>query len=304
MNNNEEIIKNDQETIKNDQETIKNDPETINNDQGKKGLNKKNKNKNFGFIMTRHVNSEKTNKYWNQCIKCIRRFYPMKTIVVIDDNSNQKFVKSSNEYNNVVYIQSEFQGRGELLPFVYLLKYHFFDKAVIIHDSVFLHKKINFEKIKQPVIPLWHFNRYMDDAQGKINNIRIASCLINKTKVINNLNNILNNDNNVIQWKKTLEWSGCFGVQCFINYYFLVDLQKKYKFTNMIPLVRTRNDRCCLERIMAVLFYIECPQLQLYKSLFGDIFSYMRWGYTFEEYSSNLKKNRIIKPVVKVWTGR
>jgi hypothetical protein len=313
MNDNEQIIKNDQE-IKNEQEKkndqeIKNDQEKkndqeIKNDQEKKTLNKRYKNKNYGFIITRHVNSEKTNKYWNQSIKCIRRLYPLTTIVVIDDNSNQKFVKPFNEYKNVIYIQSEFHGRGELLPFIYLLKYHFFDKAIIIHDSVFFHKKINFEKIKQPVIPLWHFNRYIDETQNKINNIRIASQLKNKTEVINNLSNILDNDYNVIQWKKNLEWSGCFGVQCFINYYFLLNIQKKYKFTNMIPLVRTRNDRCSLERIMAVLFYIEFPQLQLYKSLFGDIFSYMKWGYTFEEYSSNLKKKRVIKPVVKVWTGR
>ena len=27
---------------------------------------------NYGFIITRHVNSEKTNKYWNQTVKLIR----------------------------------------------------------------------------------------------------------------------------------------------------------------------------------------------------------------------------------------
>ena len=42
----------------------------------------------YGFIITRHVNSEKTNKYWNNAIICIRTFYPQKKIVIIDDNSN------------------------------------------------------------------------------------------------------------------------------------------------------------------------------------------------------------------------
>ena len=28
----------------------------------------------YGFIITRHVNSDKTNKYWNQCVKLIRTF--------------------------------------------------------------------------------------------------------------------------------------------------------------------------------------------------------------------------------------
>ena len=26
-------------------------------------------NNSYGFIITRHVNSEKTNNYWNRCIK-------------------------------------------------------------------------------------------------------------------------------------------------------------------------------------------------------------------------------------------
>ena len=47
----------------------------------------------YGFIITRHVNSNKTNLYWNECVKRIRHFYPTKEIIVIDDNSNEEFVK-------------------------------------------------------------------------------------------------------------------------------------------------------------------------------------------------------------------
>ena len=49
---------------------------------------------NYGFIITRHVTSEQTNKYWNQCVKLIRTFYPLRKIVIIDDNSNQTFIKT------------------------------------------------------------------------------------------------------------------------------------------------------------------------------------------------------------------
>jgi nucleoside-diphosphate-sugar epimerase len=48
----------------------------------------------YGFIILRHVNSELTNEYWNECVRCIRRFYPLRKIVVIDDNSNKDFVKA------------------------------------------------------------------------------------------------------------------------------------------------------------------------------------------------------------------
>ena len=72
-------------------------------------------NMTFGFILTRYVHSVVTNKYWNECIKCIRRFYTEK-IIVIDDNSNQEYVQADFEYDNVEIVQSEFPQRGELLP--------------------------------------------------------------------------------------------------------------------------------------------------------------------------------------------
>ena len=37
----------------------------------------------YGFIITRHVNSEQTNKYWNHNIKLIRTHYPFKKIIII-----------------------------------------------------------------------------------------------------------------------------------------------------------------------------------------------------------------------------
>ena len=58
----------------------------------------------FGFIITRHVNSELTNKYWNNCIKLLRFFYPLKQIVIIDDNSNPQFSKAEHEYENITII--------------------------------------------------------------------------------------------------------------------------------------------------------------------------------------------------------
>lgn len=101
---------------------------------------------NYGFIITRHVNSEKTNRYWNQAVKLIRTYYPFRQIVIIDDNSNQQFIKSDFDYKYITIIQSEFPQRGELLPYIYYLKYRWFPNAVIIHDSLFIHRRFHFEK--------------------------------------------------------------------------------------------------------------------------------------------------------------
>ena len=62
---------------------------------------------NFGFIMSRHVTNEATNKMWNQAVKLIRTFYPLKKIVIIDDNSNWAYVKPDFPYRNLEVIKSD-----------------------------------------------------------------------------------------------------------------------------------------------------------------------------------------------------
>jgi len=253
----------------------------------------------FGFIITRHVNSEKTNRYWNRCIVCIRRFYPLKKIIVIDDNSNQEFIKANFDYKNVEYINSEYPARGELLPFVYFLKNKFFENAVIIHDSIFFHKRIHFEKINVPVLPLWHFN---SDNTDKDNVLRIISYLNNS----NTIKNFYDENKFVINLISKNKWYGVFGVQTYINHNFLKLIQNKYNITNLTNIVRCRLDRCCLERIMAIIFYLEFPKLNLQKSILGNIMKYhsRSYLYNYDDYINDLKNKEPIKYVVKVWTGR
>jgi hypothetical protein len=108
-----------------------------------------------GFIITRHVNSEKTDNYWKECYNCIRKWHPDLKIIIIDDNSDQEKITDM-EVTNCEVIRSQYIGRGELLPYYYLLTRKLFDRAIIIHDSVFLHEPINFENV-DTVKFLWHF---------------------------------------------------------------------------------------------------------------------------------------------------
>ena len=254
----------------------------------------------YGFIISRHVNSVKTNKYWNQSIKLIRTLYPEKKIVIIDDNSKYQFVKPEFSYKNVEIIQSEYPGSGELLPYFYFLKYKWFDSAVIIHDSVFFHRKIAFDKIKQPVFPLWHFEY---DKENIHNILRICAGLKNNYKLSSIVAN--NNKNMDIFGSRSINnFSCCFGVQTFITHNFLLKIEQKYNLSNLIHYVKTRTDRCAMERIMGLLFCLEHPDVLHYKSLFGNILSHGNWGYSFEQYQDAITKRKAIKAVVKVWTGR
>jgi len=253
---------------------------------------------NYGFIITRHVNSEKTNKYWNRCVRCIRKFYPFKKIIIIDDNSVQSFVKEESIYTNVEVIHSEFPGRGELLPYYYFYKNHFFNNAVIIHDSVFFHKRINFEIVKYNAIPIWHFNQ---DKENLDNTIRLAKALKNSTAVIESL---LDSSISILGLGRN-KWFGCFGLQSYINHNFLTTIQEKYSLFNLLNFVKNRNDRCCMERIIGIIFFNSQKNLYKNKSLLGNIMTYSKWGYTFEQYCKFLEtKKSAPSPLVKVWTGR
>jgi hypothetical protein len=255
---------------------------------------------NYGFIITRHVNSELTNRYWNQCVKLIRTFYPLRQIVIIDDNSNQNFVKADHDYKNLTIIQSEYPQRGELLPYIYYLRYKWFPNAVIIHDSLFIHRRISFEKFNIPVIPLWH---HIYDKENIGNILRLASALSNNRSLIKKLTK----KEEVIT---SLGVSGekfnlCFGGQCYIKLSFLERLQNKYNINNLVNVVHNRTDRCSLERILGLLFCHECPKLRFTASLFGDITIKPRsFQYNYEDYNNDLNRGKVITPFVKVWTGR
>jgi hypothetical protein len=250
----------------------------------------------YGFIITRHVNSAKTNNYWNHCVKLLRTLYPYRKIVIIDDNSNYEYVKAEFEYKNIEIIQSEFKGRGELLPYYYFLKHKFFKNAVIIHDSVFFHKRIAFEKLNgMSVLPLWFFYPDKEDVE---NRKRIMRYLKN----YQTLDSKLSND--TIIGLPHDKWFGCFGVQSYISLGFLERIEHKYGITQLVSAVSRRIDRCCLERILGCIFFTEYQNIIRQKSLFGDIMKYQTWGYSYDEYMVDLKKGTIKAPVVKVWTGR
>jgi hypothetical protein len=252
----------------------------------------------WGFIITRHVNSENTNKYWNHSVKLIRRLYPYTKIVIIDDNSNQNLVKAEFNYTNVEIIQSEFHGRGELLPYYYYIKHKFFNNAVILHDSVFLHKRINFRALQnEKVIPFWYFNA---DNEDIFKTLKITEKLKNSYIIQQKLSI---NDN--ILGMPINKWYGCFGCQAYINHDFLLQLEQKYNITNLVGAIQNRVDRCCLERILGCIFFTENPNLFRKKALFGDIMKHQKWGnLSFDKYIIQLKNGLLPSHIIKVWTGR
>lgn len=232
----------------------------------------------LGFIITRHVTSDATNRYWNECCRCIRLFYPTTPIVIIDDASDPAFVKGDLQPKCTV-IESDYPRRGEILPYLFLRKHRTFKKAVILHDSVFITAPLPIESVTN-VKFLWHFEGDQLDNEDSVNNC--IDVLPDAPK----LRNMFYHE----------RWRGCFGTQSVITLEFLDTLP----IEPLVTVIRNRNDRCGFERVFGLLCGLRIPDLFASPSLFGHImYSPRGWGYTFDQYQHHAPG-----APVKVWTGR
>jgi hypothetical protein len=231
--------------------------------------------KTVGFILLRHVNSEETNKYWQHCYECIRKFYPENMILIVDDNSSCEYLTNIKLYKTLV-VYSEYEGRGELLPYIYYLQYKIADVAVILHDSVFINSFIDFDVDNYKF--LWEFEHCWDQIEDE-------------TRMINIFNDL--------ELKEFYEnkdlWKGCFGSMTIITHVHLTYINNKYDISKLLDLILTRNSRCSFERVIACLLQKEGNK----ETLFGNLHSFCPWGIKFNE-----KKNWEHLPIIKVWTGR
>ena len=169
--------------------------------------------KQFGFIILRHVNNELTNKYWINCVKSIRLYYPENNIIIIDDNSDYKYITYEPLYKTTI-INSEYPKRGELLPYYYYLHNKMFDIAVIIHDSVFINSYIDFRVDKYKM--LWSFEHDCDQIEDE-------------TLMIDAIND---KELKMFYENKWL-WKGCFGCMSVITHDYLTHLNNKYDISKV-----------------------------------------------------------------------
>jgi hypothetical protein len=238
----------------------------------------------FGFIILRHVNSTSSNLYWQQAYDCVRKLYPEEPIIMLDDNSRPEFL-TEKVMSNTTLVQSEFPGRGELLPYYYFLKNKWFDTAIILHDSVFLHQHIDTHVTNYKLV--WEFEHSWDNS----NNIRrVLGSLDNSQELLEFYEN------------KSL-WRGCFGGMAIIAHDYLQKIDTRHSFAKLLEAIQNREDRMAFERVIACMLQIQNPR----QTLLGDIHQYLSryggWGYPYSSYLRD-KEHLSSFPIIKVWTGR
>ena len=240
----------------------------------------------LGFIILRNVINPTTNEYWKECFRCIRRFYPNNRILIIDDNSNKQFV-TNDVLNNTMIIESEFPKRGEFLPYYYYLKTRFCEKVVILHDSMFIRRNINFNGMVSDYKILIHFGKeHINDPASFPSQLKLLRALNHA-----NLTTFYNK-------KDEGSWLGCFGSMSAITYDFLKQIDYEFRLSRLIPVITQRVDRCAFERIIGCILQYKHRN----SSLVGHIDNNLDWSVDFNKYKNHKYNFRL--PIVKVFTGR
>jgi hypothetical protein len=249
------------------------------------------------FIILRHVNSESTDRYWKECYDSIRKFYPDIKIIIIDDNSSVQ--PSSHNLINCEVIQSEYPKRAEILPYYYFHKYKPAQKAIILHDSVFINSHIDVTDLTTFRF-LWDFEE-PPNLNAEIFEI-LSECSNNLPKKLKYRLLNLYIDRN--------QWKGCFGAMTAINWDFINRVNIIYNFFNItLDRIKTRDSRMSFERIIACIFIFE-NNSQYLPSYFGNIYDWhldvkgvREFSLKYDEY---IKSKETFKkyPIIKVWTCR
>uniref|UniRef100_A0A6C0JXJ7 Glycosyltransferase n=1 Tax=viral metagenome TaxID=1070528 RepID=A0A6C0JXJ7_9ZZZZ len=241
----------------------------------------------LGIVITRHVRCENTNKLWNECYRCIRKWYPNNIIMIVDDASNYQYVSSHYNLVNCFIIQSEFPGSGELLGFYYFHKYHLFSKAIVIHDSSFLNGQLCVDDIHTARF-IWHFSHEWNIPSAEIELIKV----LHKSDFLFTIH------------RNTNLWKGAFGTQCVITYEFLDSIVNKYRLFNLFQVVKHRNERCQLERVFGLICCAEDPSINNNPSIMGLIHDCEDFGtVSFDKYSNYFYSYDHLV-IIKTWVGR
>jgi hypothetical protein len=240
------------------------------------------------FVILRCIRTEEDKKLWRRCYVSIRYFYQTTKIIIIDDNSllADEF---DQRLEDTTIIKSDFTGSAEVLPFYYFLKYHWADRMIVMHDSMFFKRPFTAEELAGKVKFLWHFDRHEYD---------------NNTKIDEIIQFIPHSSELISLRKSTSEWNGCFGLAMIIDWSVIKELDDKYGIVSLlIHFIKNREERMAYERVFGLVVFKEQLVTKTNCSMFGSIHDYVgSWQADFEWQM----KNQHLYPyaIMKTWSGR
>lgn len=223
------------------------------------------------FVILRHVTKamDNSNDIWQECYKSIRNFYKNK-IVIIDNNSDKTILLLNITLENCEIIDFENYQNRLFSPFLFLLNYDF-NRAIILHDGCIIQKYVDFSQFIDCKY-IWHFDTKLYD---------------NSYLIERQLNSLENNQELVNIFRKK-NFTGCMGCCIGIDKTFLVNMEKKYKISNLKNIIINQEEAIAFERTLSVLCFSLSTNIANDLSFEGEIKD-MVWGYIYKHFVNKQK---------------
>lgn len=239
-------------------------------------------------------------EYWKECYSSIRKFYPDKKIIIIDNNSDNNLIDLSFELINCEVINSEIPESGFFAPFYYLLTKKFdFETGIILHDGMIFTDYIDFNSVKLCKF-FWHFT---------------SRCL---QISVHDFMKELKDSQSILDAYYTNNWVSSLGATGVFNISFLKKLEEKHEITRLKNKIKANLDITDWERLIGIIMYANCKPFEY--SYFNDCVTdaintpgvnnngvyvdRIDWAYSYEQYLVDKSVNNLRKPLVKIFGRR
>jgi hypothetical protein len=209
----------------------------------------------FGFIIPSRCVENCHRRSLICCLKAIRNFYPNTKIVLIDDGSVPPLKSTTDK---IVIEKSLSPGGAEFLPYYHWFHKKYFKKAMILHDSMIMHRRYGDISEIKDVKFLRNFTCHrLWDVKEKQTEYNIEHKIQTHDDLIKHLVNTYNTKRGFVKffneiYDKKDEWYGCFGAMTIMTLDFLEKLQKETKILDMISQVNDRRRRMALECFFSI----------------------------------------------------
>jgi len=254
---------------------------------------------NCVFVILRCVSKVEYANYWFRCYTSIRNFYPNVLIVIIDDYSIIQNEALDQSLLNTRVIASEYKGAGELLPYYYFQKFRWADTMIVLHDSMFMSRPFRDDEcqliLQSKVKFLWKFTDHENDDVALIDSILV------RLQKPDELRLLLPNHT---------KWCGCFGAASIVKWSIVEELEKQFcLWSILVKLVKTRNDRMALERVIAIALFsiLKGELINDNCALFGEILEFpFNWVLKPDDTAliQTVLQFKQVYPIIKTWIGR
>jgi hypothetical protein len=217
----------------------------------------------FGFIIPTYISTPESEQCLVNCLECIRKYHS-ELIVLVNNGSSIDINEVSKVFDNVKIVDPDDTSRGEINAYVMFHRHKYFDKAVIMQDSLFLNKKmVSIDKV-DTVKFIKYFTDHIKDwhkvKEPKTDYNARHSIITHDDLVLHLIESVSKRDRPDFyefakaRYKNKRSWVGCFGINLIVDHSFLSRVHQNTLMLDYYKIVKDKRDRMAMESTLPIHF--------------------------------------------------